>query len=107
MQVPEEVRWSQAEVQVLPTKAARQRSSAGTAAPVLWPRMSEAELLQALAPLQRAAVMTFRCEAERACCVACTAGHAVVHVWLCSVCQLGGPQRRLPSADLLVLRSSS
>ena len=92
VQVPEEVRWSKAEVQVLPSKAARQRSSAGTAAPVLWPRMSEAELLQALAPLQHAAVLTFRCEAERTRCVACTAGDAVVYLWFCSVCQLGGPQ---------------
>ncbi|KAI7836257.1 hypothetical protein COHA_009847 [Chlorella ohadii] len=58
--VPEAVRQSQADVQLLPARPAQQQPPGGTAAPALWPRMSQSELLQALAPLQQTAVLTIR-----------------------------------------------
>ena len=55
-QVPDAVRRSQAEVPILPAKPA----AAGGAGAVLWPRISEAELLQALVPVQHVAVLALR-----------------------------------------------
>lgn len=84
-QVPDSVRRSQAEVPILPAKPAA-TSGAGA---VLWPRISEAELLQALAPVQQVAVLALRWAGGWPnclvlCCRACCWMHESGDLPLCS-----------------------